>query len=241
MEGREIKGDKTVFEDLERYDLPKGWKYANIGQIVLLINGKAFKPKDWSDKGLPIVRIQNLNNSNKPFNYCNFEVDEKFLINNGQILFAWSGTPGTSFGCFIWNRGKAVLNQHIFRVEIDEQCLDKQFLLYSINQNLHKYIKKAHGTAGLAHITKGKFEEELVPLPPFPEQKRIVSKLESIFAQIDAERKSLDNAKVLLKQCRQSVLKSAFEGKLVPQDPNDEPAEVLLRKMHKNSKKELVF
>ena len=59
--------------------LLKGWALTSIGDIVSLINGRAFKPEDWSNKGLPIVRIQNLNDPDKSFNYCNFEVDKKLL------------------------------------------------------------------------------------------------------------------------------------------------------------------
>ena len=234
-----IDGDSITDLIFKKNNLPKGWIKTPIKQIALLINGKAFKPEDWSNKGLPIVRIQNLNNHNKPFNYCNFKIDEKFMINDGQLLFAWSGTPGTSFGCFIWNNGQAVLNQHIFRVEINEEYLDKQYMLYAINQNLDKYINNAHGTAGLAHITKGKFEEELIIISPLSEQKRIVSKIESIFGRIDAIEKHVESALNLLNTLKQSTLKQAFEGKLVPQDPNDESAEILLQKI-KHEKEQLL-
>jgi type I restriction enzyme S subunit len=194
--------------------LPKGWAYAQIKDICNLINGRAFKPTEWSSKGLPIVRIQNLNDINTNFNYCDFPVDEKFVIDNGQLLFAWSGTPETSFGAHIWNRGKAALNQHIFRVEVREDCLVKSFIMYLFNNNVTEYIRKAHGTAGLAHITKGHFENSVIPIPPFNEQQRIVAKLEELFTKLDAGIKSLQTVDVQLKRYRQSVLKSAFDGKL---------------------------
>ena len=229
---------ELVLNDNDKKELPSGWKLTMIGDIVSLINGRAFKPEDWSNNGLPIVRIQNLNDPDKPFNYCNFEVDEKFLIDNGQLLFAWSGTPGTSFGTFIWNRGKAVLNQHIFRIEINEKFQDKKYLLYAINQNLDKYISKAHGTAGLAHITKGMFEEGQILLPPLNEQKKIVTKIEELFSLIDSMQQLLKNIKNQLKQQQQSLLKQAFEGKLVPQDPNDKPNTMFLEKIkYKQSSK----
>ncbi len=236
---KKIHGDSKQELSFEKGNLPKNWIKTSIKQIVRLINGKAFKPEDWSIQGLPIVRIQNLNDPNKPFNHCNFEVDEKFMINKDQLLFAWSGTPGTSFGCFIWNKGKAVLNQHIFKIEINEMCLDKQYIRYSINKNLDKYISKAHGTAGLAHITKGMFEEESILLPPLSEQKRIVTKIASIFGRIDAIEKQVDDSLTKLDQLKKSVLKKAFAGKLVPQDPSDEPAEILLQKI-KQQKEQLI-
>ena len=229
---KRINPSMRQFNDLKSdRGLPKGWALAAVGKIASLINGRAFKPEDWSNEGLPIVRIQNLNDHNKSFNYCNFQTDEKFLINSGQLLFAWSGTPGTSFGCFIWNRGKAVLNQHIFRVEVDEKQLNKHFMCYAINQNLDKYINKAHGGVGLRHITKSKFEEEEIPLPPLNEQKRIVAKIESVFARIDAIDEHITKLLSVLAMLRKSVLKHAFEGRLVPQDPNDEPAYKLLEQV----------
>ena len=233
---------------LKKKRLPKGWTSTPLRNIACLINGRAFKPSDWSEEGLPIVRIQNLNDHSKPFNYCNFPVDEKFLIDDGQLLFSWSGTPGTSFGCFIWNRGQAILNQHIFKVEIDEKLFVKRFLQYAINQNLDRYIDKAHGGVGLRHITKGKFEGEAIIISPTNEQKRIVAKIESIFAQIDAAKERLEvlqgqmqSGQSSLASLKNSVLKQAFEGKLVPQNPSDESAEELLMRIGKNTGKNVVF
>ena len=197
--------------------LPKGWAEARIGDIFDLINGRAFKPSEWTSSGLPIIRIQNLNDPKAEFNYCNFNVEEKYFVEDGQLLFAWSGTPGTSFGAHIWNRGKAVLNQHIFKVNINENYLDKTFLRHLLNNNVKEYIGKAHGTAGLAHITKGKFESSQILLPPFNEQRRIAQKVEELFSFLDAGVASLRVVQVQFKRYRQAVLKAAFEGKLTQQ------------------------
>ena len=198
----------------QQSELPEGWVSANVSDICQLINGRAFKPSDWSDKGLPIIRIQNLNNVKAKFNYCDFEVGSKYYLNSGQLLFAWSGTPGTSFGAHIWERGKAVLNQHIFRVEIDENTINKLFLKHSLNYNIAGYIEKAHGTAGLAHITKKKFETSVLSFPPLAEQHRIVSAIESLFVRLDAANERLDRVPEILKKFRQSVLAAACDGRL---------------------------
>jgi type I restriction enzyme S subunit len=194
--------------------LPRGWVWSKIGEVCTLVNGRAFKPSEWSSKGLPIIRIQNLNNPDAEFNYCDFTVEQKYYVDYGQLLFAWSGTPETSFGAHIWRRGKAVLNQHIFKVEIDERFIDKSFFMHLINYNVTEYIRKAHGTAGLAHITKGKFEDSFVAIPPFNEQRRIVARLEELFTRLDAGVEGLRKVKAQLKRYRQAVLKYAFEGKL---------------------------
>jgi len=196
------------------YKLPKGWVWTKIIDVCELINGRAFKPSEWALEGLPIIRIQNLNDDKADFNYCNFKVDEKYLLDNGQLLFAWSGTPGTSFGAHIWKKGRAVLNQHIFKVQINEENVDKIFLMHLLNRNVDEYIRKAHGTAGLAHITRGKFENSIIPLPPLPEQKRIMAKIEELFTRLDAGVEALTKIKGQIKRYRQAVLKYAFEGKL---------------------------
>jgi type I restriction enzyme, S subunit len=105
---------------MEGRELPVGWSQAEIGDLCELQNGRAFKSSDWEEVGVPIVRIQNLNKANSSFNYYQGPVDERNRLKGGELLFAWSGTPGTSFGAHVWNGGEAVLNQHIFRVDFDE-------------------------------------------------------------------------------------------------------------------------
>ena len=134
------------------------WPLVPIGRLCRLVNGRAFKPSDWTVDGLPIVRIQNLNDHAKPFNRYNGRVDQRVLIDSGDILLSWSGTPGTSFGCFLWERGPAILNQHIFRVHTDTTQVDSEFFIHAVNSRLEEMIGLAHGGVGLRHITKGKLE-----------------------------------------------------------------------------------
>ncbi|MGH7491615.1 MAG: restriction endonuclease subunit S [bacterium] len=178
-----MKKEKTDTSNLllSTKELPQGWSSARISTLVHLVNGRAFKPSEWETSGLPIVRIQNLNNPEAPFNYSTNKFDEKFLIDIGTLVFAWSGTPGTSFGAHIWKRGKAWLNQHIFKMVFDENLINKKYLRFAINQNLNEYINNAHGGAGLAHITKGKFDSSEIPLPPSPSSTASSPKSKSYF------------------------------------------------------------
>jgi len=91
--------------------LPQSWSVKTVGEIGSYLNGFAFKPTQWGSAGLPIIRIQNLNDWNKPFNYYGGEVPEKYRIRDGDILISWSASLGT----YRWNRGDAWLNQHIFK------------------------------------------------------------------------------------------------------------------------------
>ena len=186
--------------------LPTGWINSKIGDVCDLANGMAFKPTDWAKTGLPIIRIQNLNRPDADFNYCNRTVDGRFLVENGELLFAWSGTPGTSFGAHVWSGGRAVLNQHIFRVRFSPDVLDKTFFKLAINAKLEELIGKAHGGVGLRHVTKGKFEETEIGVPPLAEQRRIVAKLDTLAANLTRARIELDRVAKLASSSRSAAI-----------------------------------
>ncbi|MFO0916663.1 MAG: restriction endonuclease subunit S [Pirellulales bacterium] len=194
--------------------LPPGWATAQVSELVDLVNGYAFKPTDWKDSGLPIIRIQNLNDPDAPFNRCPDKLPAKYLVKPGDLLFAWSGTPGTSFGAHIWRGQDAWLNQHIFKVLFDPEHLESRFLRLAINHNLESYIQQAHGGAGLAHITKKKFDASILLIAPFNEQRRIVEKIDELFSDLDAGVAALNKAKANLKRYREGVLKAAVDGSL---------------------------
>ena len=175
------------------------YKLEEIGKVCDLINGRGFKTSEWSKEGLPIVRIQNLNDFDKPFNYYSGDFSQNHLIDDGQLLFSWSGTPGTSFGAFFWNRGKALLNQHIFKVVIYTKKVNSNYLRLILNYSLNKIIGQAHGGVGLKHITKGKLEKTKIPLPPLEDQKKIAHILSRVESLINQRRESLKKLDDLLK------------------------------------------
>lgn len=197
--------------------LPEGWIEKPIKDLSYQINGKAFKPAHWTGKGIPIIKIQNLNNKDATYNLTDIKVEEKFHIKKGDLLFAWSGTPGTSFGAHIWDRDFAYLNQHIYNLIIKNGAIDKRFYFYALKTTVEKFIQNAQGTAGLAHtahITKRKFEDTYIPLPPLDQQKRIVAKLDQLFAHLDQLKARVEKIPQLLQQFRQAVLTQAVTGKL---------------------------
>ena len=201
----------------------RNWVTSQIGDLCDLKNGRAFKPTEWSQSGLPIVRIQNLNNPQAPFNRYSGHFDQKHHLSGGELLFAWSGTPGTSFGAHVWKGKEAVLNQHIFRVDFDESILDRRFFRHAINQKLNELIDVAHGGAGLQHVTKGVFESTEIQIPPRQEQTRIADKLDAVLSRVDDVNARLDRVAPLLKRFRQSVLAAATSGRLTEdwRDIND--------------------
>lgn len=169
-----------------------------------------------------------------PFNYCAGEIEEKYILYGGELLFSWSGTPGTSFGAFIWNGGKAALNQHIFIV-YPRINADLMYLKYAINGELKIFIDKAHGGAGLKHITKKEFENCSLPIPPLAEQKRIVAQIEELLPYLSRYEKAWNRLEDFNRRfpadMQKSILQMAIQGKLVEQRPEEGTGEALYRQI----------
>lgn len=211
--GKKLRPQAEINEQEQPFSIPQSWKWVRLGSCLEMINGRAFKPTEWTAAGLPIVRIQNLNNPDAPFNYCNPDsLDDRHVIDTGTMLISWSGTPGTSFGAFIWERGKAALNQHIFSCfQIGDAFLDK-FLKLAINTRLEELIAKAHGGVGLQHVTKGKLEALTLVLPPLAEQHRIVGKVDELMALCDRLEAQQTDAESAHTQLVQALLDSLIQA-----------------------------
>ena len=165
--------------------LPKGWATITIGNAAEYINGRAFKPEEWETIGLPIIRIQNLNDEKALYNRSTSNYEEKYLMQDGDLLFAWAASLGT----YIWHGGYAWLNQHIFKVK-PYSFIDKEYLYYAFQSMIAEFYRNSHGS-GMVHITKKQFEEVILLLPPLSEQHRIVAYLKNIFTKLDTIAESL--------------------------------------------------
>jgi len=183
------------------------WDVRTIGDMFRLINGCAFKPEDWKPSGTPIIRIQNLNNPSAEFNYSQAPVPEQNRIESGDLLFAWSGTLGSSFGARIWNGPSGVLNQHIFKVLMDEQQITLPFSLLVFARVEEDIAKQAHGfKASFVHVKKSDLVKVTLPLPPLLEQQRIADCLTSLDDLIAAQTQNLE----ALKAHKQGLMQQLF-------------------------------
>ena len=167
---------------------------AKLGDIATYINGYAFKPKDRGTEGLPIIRIQDLTGNSYDLGFYNGEYPEKVEINNGDILISWSA----SLGVYVWNRGKALLNQHIFKVVFDKLDINKQYFVFAVRYNLKEMEKQTHG-ATMKHITKKDFDNILIPFPDLRIQSKIAEKLDKLQSIITHRRTQLEKLDLLVK------------------------------------------
>lgn len=157
-----------------------------LGDLATYINGYAFKPEDRGKEGLPIIRIQDLTGNTYDLGFYNGDYPEKIEINDGDILISWSA----SLGVYIWNRGKALLNQHIFKVVFDKEEVNKQYFVFAVKYNLKEMGTKAHG-ATMKHIVKKDFDNTLVPFPTIEKQDVIAEILSKAAYIVDARKQEL--------------------------------------------------
>ena len=166
--------------------MKRHWESQPIGSLCQLVNGRELQAlrldPTWPSNRSHI--IQNLNDEGRPFNHYGGEVRSRHLIGDGDVLLSWSGTPGTSFGCFVWTRGQAILNQHIFKVLVDRSKMHKEFFVHAVNSRLDEMISLAHGGVGLRHITKGRLERIELPVPPLAEQLEIVALIRNCLERV---------------------------------------------------------
>lgn len=135
--------------------VPDGWRGTTLGSLGRYQNGRAFKTHEWSARGRPIIRIQDLTGSNRNPNHYEGEVEERYAVRPGDLLISWSAT----LGAYIWDGPEAVLNQHIFKVESN---IDKRFHYHLVRACIADLERNAHGS-GMVHVTKGSSTRRQLP------------------------------------------------------------------------------
>lgn len=194
-------------------DIPGHWEVRRLKYLTDFLNGIAFKPGDWKDNGIPIIRIQNLNGS-EAFNYTDREdLPDELLVQRGDILFAWSGNKGTSFGSFMWdNDYPAYLNQHIFKLR--EFKLHSRYFYYQLRAVTRHVEEQAQGIIGLVHITKPELGAIYVPLPDISEQAQIAAYLDSQFATINQAITRAQREIELMREYRTRLISDVVTGQV---------------------------
>jgi type I restriction enzyme S subunit len=191
--------------------IPEDWSLDSIGGAMRLLNGRAFKPSEWVDYGLPIIRIQNLNNLDSKFNYFSGPIEDRHRIHAGDLLFAWSGTTGSSFGARIWDGPEGALNQHIFKVVPDLSKLTTSYaylVLLRVQQDIEK---QAHGfKSSFVHVKKS----DLVGIHlPFPRSRAEQEAIAKALSDTDALIESMQQLIAKKRQIKQGAMQELLTGK----------------------------
>ncbi|MGJ0359720.1 restriction endonuclease subunit S [Aliarcobacter cryaerophilus] len=198
----------------ELYSLPNGWEWKKLGKIAKLQNGFAFKSKLFVNDGLPIVRIKNIKNEKVLLDdvvYFNVEDYGKKLdsyqIKKNDILIAMSGATTGKIGLYDTEE-ISYLNQRVGLFRIENSNL-RSYLFYFLSTQIEKNLELSLGAAQ-PNLSTEQINNIELPLPPFEEQKRIVAKLDNLFAKIDKaialHQKNIDEADIFM----ESVLNDVF-------------------------------
>jgi len=178
-----------------------------LGDLAHYINGRGFKPTELVSKGLPVIRIANLNNSNAPFDYFDGVLDDGHLIHKGDILVSWSASLDT----YIWDKDLAALNQHIFKVVPNTTLIDHEFLFFLLKQAMNGLREMVHG-ATMQHVTRPEFESYEVFIPTQKESQRLIAaKLKAQFAELEKARQSLESQQQEVVNLANTIIRESIE------------------------------
>ena len=175
------------------FKVPTGWIMCKLGEICALENGYAFSSDDYKQQGIPLVRISNISDNTINLNGCVFvkkEVDDRFIVKNGDLLIALSGATTGKMGVYE-NENIAYLNQRVGNLKIKKNVLLPEYRNYYMFSQIEKILKLAYGGAQ-PNISSNIICELQFLLPPLMEQKRIVQKIEELYSYFDNIQKALE-------------------------------------------------
>ena len=228
-------GSIKCIEDEIPFEVPEGWAWCRLSQIIILYSGQDLEPSRYNDNSIGIPYITGASN---------FE-DGRIIINR------WTDSPtthatiddllltckGSGVGKMVWCN---IENAHIARQIMALRCIDglyKNYLEIVMLAFLSKIVSKANGL--IPGLSRDVILNMTFPLPPFNEQTQIYHKSKEILSytqQVDKETEKLID---IINITKSKILDLAIRGKLVPQNPNDEPASVLLERI-RAEKEELI-
>ena len=190
------------------------WSPSKVKYLARYINGYPFKPVDWSDRGRPIIRIQNLSNPDADPNYFEGEIPEVYLVKRGDFLLSWSAT----LGAYEWLGPDAWLNQHIFKVELDTTLVSKKYYRWLADWFMRELDSEVHGST-MQHLTKDRFGGFKLQLPPPELQETISNYLDRETARINGLIAEKERMLALLEEKRAALISRAVTRGLDPDAP----------------------
>lgn len=228
-------------------ELPEGWCWTNWNSLSDWITYGFTRPMPHVDDGPLIVTAKNviygaidLTDASHTTNKAYYSLSPKDRPKPGDILITKDGTIGRA-AIVYEGTAKFCINQSVAVIWLRSSPVIREFLLRIIEspQTQEQIKQKAKGIA-IRHLSITDFAKIALPLPPLKEQEVIADNLTELFAKAAAIRKSILAKTDSLIEMDESVLFKAFQGKLVPQDPSDEPASILLERIRKEKARQAV-
>ncbi|HAP8976063.1 TPA: restriction endonuclease subunit S, partial [Enterococcus faecium] len=178
------------------------WEERKLGEVVVFLNGRAFKQQELLDSGkYRVLRVGNFNTNDRWY-YSNLELEEDKYANKGDLLYLWA----TSFGPEMWNEERVIYHYHIWKLKFLSKELDKQYLYTWLLTDKEKIKESTNGTT-MVHVTKGGIEQRTFQFPPdINEQQKIGAFFKQLDDTIALHQRKLD----LLKETKKGFLQKMF-------------------------------
>ena len=226
-------------------EIPDNWEWCKLGDIVDFQGGYAYKSNTYVNQSdWQVIRIGNVKNDNLVLDTQPVFVEEvigretkKYLLQKDDILFTMTGTKGKRDYFYSVKvpsvKKKLLLNQRVGCLRRFSSEVNIDFLCFALKG---EYVLDAIFSTETGNVSQGNIGSENtlnlnIAIPPLAEQRRIVSEIERWFSLIDIIENGKQDLQTTIKQAKNKILDLAIHGKLVPQDPNDEPASELLKRI----------
>ena len=241
-------GKVVCIDDEIPFEIPNGWEWCRLGEIVSFVGGYAYKSHDFiEDSSYQVLRLGNVKNDYLKLNASPVFIPEdialiteKYKCLPCDILITMTGTRKKRDYFFTYkvseNDCNLFINQRVGALRPYESLVS-DYLRFSLKSEtiLQDVFQYETGTANQGNLGAENILKILIPLPPLAEQYRIVAKIEKLmpFVEVyDKAQTELDTLNAKLPEAlKKSILQEAIQGKLVPQNPNNEPASVLLQRI----------
>ena len=224
------------YENEVPFEVPEGWEWTTIGEIAFsILYGVSESAKETGQyKLLRITDIQNnkVNWETVPFTDYDNNKAQTYLLNDGDILFARTGaTVGKSY-LVEGLRDSAIYASYLIRVQTSSVILPAYIKFFFESGFYWEQISLNSVGIGQPNVNGTTLAALTIPIPPYREQLRIVEEAKKWLSVIDGLDVEIDDLQTYITQAKSKILDLAIHGKLVPQDPNDEPAIELLKRLN---------
>jgi len=234
-------GTVKCIEDEIPFELPEGWTWSRLSMVGTTNIGLTYKPTDVSEEGTIVLRSCNIRNGKIDLaDLVRVKTDirdNQYIEENDILICARNGSRALVGKCAVMNNIGEKASFGAFMAVFRSICY--RYVYHYFNTLLFRSAFDNDDSKQINQVTQAILRDTMIPLPPFAEQQRIVSTLDEAFALVDLINEETENIEFLIKSTKAHILDLAICGKLVPQNPDDEPASALLERI-KAEKEELI-
>lgn len=226
---KKAASDTPHYENKTPFEVPEGWEWVRLEDYLLLLSGQDYPPQKYNSdhRGIPyIIGASNIENEQLSINRWTDEPSVISTLNDVLVVCKGAGVGKIAMN----NVGDVHIARQIQAIRDETGIINSKFIKLCIASNISEIIANANGL--IPGLKRELLLSLIIPVAPIEEQERIVNAVEQWFTLVDTLEKETDDLSARIRQTKSKILDLAIHGKLVPQDPNDEPAIELLKRIN---------